>query len=259
MALRILGRGNCADDIAEMSYGCESSINLFFKTFVTEFVKNFYDDFVFIPTGDRLQLVLDSYAACGIPGGMGSMNCTHIGQDKCPVGLTHLCKGKEKFPTLSFNVVVDHFRQIHYCSAAYFGATNDLQICADDDFPIALAAGEYENVEYQLYRQDGTVMNCRGGFLICDGGMPKLACFMDPQHYRSSRPEVMFSEWLESIRKDVECTFGILKQRFRYFRNKIQHHTVDIIEAAIARRGLLQSFPDLLPGLGLQPLMGDLK
>jgi hypothetical protein len=79
MALRILGRGNCADDIAEMSYGCESSINLFFKTFVTEFVKNFYDDFVFIPTGDRLQLVLDSYAACGIPGGMGSMNCTHIG------------------------------------------------------------------------------------------------------------------------------------------------------------------------------------
>jgi len=27
----------------------------------------------------------------------------------------------------------------------------------------------------------------------------------------------------------------------------------------IARRGLLQSFPDLLPGLGLQVLMGDLK
>jgi len=46
MALRILGRGNCADDIAEMSYGCASSINVFFKTFVAEFVKNFYDEFV---------------------------------------------------------------------------------------------------------------------------------------------------------------------------------------------------------------------
>ena len=56
---------------------------------------------------------------------------------------------------------------------------------------------------------------------------------MDPMYHRSSRDKFLFSEWLESVRKDVECTFGILKQRFRYLRNKIQHHSVFIIEAAM--------------------------
>jgi hypothetical protein len=63
--------------------------------------------------------------------------------------------------------------------------------------------------------------------------MPKEGCFMDPQHHRSTRNEVLFAERLESVRKDVECTFGILKARFRYLRNKVQHHSMDIIEGAM--------------------------
>jgi hypothetical protein len=233
MALRILGRRNCADDIAEMSTGYGSSINHFFRTFVEQFSKLFYSDYVHVPEGNDLQRTMDSYAELGIPGGVGSMNATHLPWDKCPVSLYHLCKGKEKFPTLAFNCVVDHFKFIHYCSDAFFGATNDLQICADDDYPVKITQGLYRDVEYDLYRADGSVQRCRGAYIICDGGMPKHACFMDPMHHRSSRNEVLFSEWLESVRKDVECTFGILKQRFRYLRNKIQHHSVFIIQAAM--------------------------
>ena len=32
------------------------------------------------------------------------------------------------------------------------------------------------------------------------------------------KSEIRYSEWLESMRKDVECTFGILKGRFRVLR-----------------------------------------
>jgi hypothetical protein len=38
MAIRVLARGNCADDIAEMSDGHESTINSVFKYFVEKFV-----------------------------------------------------------------------------------------------------------------------------------------------------------------------------------------------------------------------------
>jgi hypothetical protein len=34
--------------------------------------------------------------------------------------------------------------------------------------------------------------------------------------------EKRFSEWIESVRKDVECAFGILKLRFRYLKNPIR-------------------------------------
>jgi hypothetical protein len=41
------------------------------------------------------------------------------------------------------------------------------------------------------------------------------------------RREIRFSEWLESMRKDVECTFGILKGRWRILKTGIRLHGVD--------------------------------
>ena len=45
-------------------------------------------------------------------------------------------------------------------------------------------------------------------------------------------PEVVFSEWLESVRKDVECAFGILKIRFRFLRGFVVYHDANTIENA---------------------------
>ena len=36
--------------------------------------------------------------------------------------------------------------------------------------------------------------------------------------------EHLFSEWLESVRKDVECTFGIMKGRFRQLKTGTRVH-----------------------------------
>ena len=41
---------------------------------------------------------------------------------------------------------------------------------------------------------------------------------------------VYFSEWLESLRKDVECVFGILKARFRILKNAINYHYHEDVE-----------------------------
>lgn len=37
---------------------------------------------------------------------------------------------------------------------------------------------------------------------------------------------------LESVRKDVECTFGIIKVRFRFFKNPIELHCEEYIDNA---------------------------
>ena len=39
--------------------------------------------------------------------------------------------------------------------------------------------------------------------------------------------ETRWSQWLESMRKDVECTFGILKGRWRILKSGIRLHGVD--------------------------------
>ena len=58
-------------------------------------------------------------------------------------------------------------------------------------------------------------------YVIVDGGY--LDWFVTMRGYGvSSEPEkYKFFDWVASVRKDVECFFGILKQRFRFFKNPI--------------------------------------
>ena len=231
MCLRILSRGNVPDDIAELSSGCPSTVNFIFKQFVTNFSKRFLSEFVKVHHGESEILMKNLYSALGLPGATGSMDCTHLWWNKCTESLKHLCKGKEKFPSLAFCALVDHFRYIQYISLAYFGASNDIQILEDDDFCRNLLNGGLKDYEYDMILDDGSKIRCKGGWIIVDGGMPQASVFINPMHERLSHDAIHWSEWLETIRKDVECTFGILKQRFRILLNRLEFHDRDIIES----------------------------
>ena len=45
--------------------------------------------------------------------------------------------------------------------------------------------------------------------------------------------EIRWSEFAESIRKDVECSFGILKKRFQLLKIKINWHNKNDIDNAV--------------------------
>ncbi len=64
--------------------------------------------------------------------------------------------------------------------------------------------------------------------MICDNGYlqwPTLICpFM--QSETNGEYEKCFSVNLESVRKDVECVFGILKGRFSYLDHCFKYHKV---------------------------------
>ena len=47
---------------------------------------------------------------------------------------------------------------------------------------------------------------------------------MDPFGFCDHMSKTYWSEWLESIRKDVECCFGILKTRFRILLDSLKYH-----------------------------------
>ena len=212
LVLRILGRGNCADDINEFIPAIgHSTINTIFHVFCQNFVSEFYSKYVNVPTGKQMKKVMEVYSRLGLPGAMGSMDCTHVRWDRCPRQFTNHCVGKEGFPTLAFQVVVDHSRRIHHVSRYFFGACNDQQITNNDTYPREFMQGRYRKVTYELKTSTGRTVKVSGGYLIVDGGYQKYVVFINPMHSRMSRDAVLWSEWMESVRKDVECTFGILK------------------------------------------------
>ena len=148
----MLGRGEVADTVSELSQIPRSSLHPILDKFVHRFSEAFYKDFVKFPTGESLVKVMSCYSKCGFPGAVGSMDCTHVTWNQCPVNLINNCTGRQKKPTLAFNCIVDHSRRILYCSnAPFFGAVNDITICHNDPLCIDLVRGKLRDVEFDVF------------------------------------------------------------------------------------------------------------
>jgi len=132
ISLRMLGRGSTHDDVAEPSYVSESHCGVIFRQFIRNFSRLFKEEFIRLPDERQLRSIMEIYAAIGFPGCVGSIDCTHIRWWNCPSTLQNLCHGKEGYPSLAFQIVVDHSRRILYVSPSYFGSLNDQNICNVD-------------------------------------------------------------------------------------------------------------------------------
>jgi hypothetical protein len=183
MALRQLATGATFQDIALLfNVGVETA-RRFFMDFIIMFSTKLFDLWVVPPVDERLKEVMNVYARLGLPGTIGSMDVTHVRWDRCPVYERHMHVGKEGYPTLAFQVVVDHCRLIHAVSSAFKGACNDQTIARNDEFPMKnLFGGKYKDVEYVLFDRDGVPKKCKGGHLITDGGYQQLAIYIQPCH-----------------------------------------------------------------------------
>lgn len=231
ICLRMLGRGDCADAVSEISEVSESHCRNIFLLFITNFRNKLEKDIIYAPQGDELRSIMDDYASLGLPGTVGSVDVTHVYMDKCPSNLSNLCTGKEKKTTLAFEVVVTHRKKIISVSQGEYGSLNDKTICKMDRFVADIMyARIYQDVESTIYNSNGEKIRIHGAHLICDGGYHKIPAMICPLTFRMEMKEVFWSEWVESVRKDVECTFGILKQRFRILKNSYQGHSLDYLE-----------------------------
>ena len=115
---------------------------------------------------------------------------------------------------------MNHRRQILACSEGSPARWNDIALATFDPLMQGLHEGSIlQDVLFSLYvyNTDGVVVqHCYcGRWLLVDNGYLAHSTTVCPFKTTKSRAEIRFSTWLESSRKDVECTFDILKGRWR--------------------------------------------
>jgi hypothetical protein len=66
-------------------------------------------------------------------------------------------------------------------------------------------------------------------YVIVENVYLQWLCTVPSFTVTSDVDEICWSKWLESMRKDVECTFGILKGRWRILKSGIQIQGVDAV------------------------------
>ncbi len=224
--LRILGRGNVFDECFDGSGCSESLIASFFHRFLDRFVARLFKCMVCPPVNaDELAEQMHIYERLGLNGACGSTDVTHVPLGKCPRNWQNSCTGKSGKPTLAYSATCSHSRRIFYCSAGFEGSKNDKTISKYDSFIGQVRTDPlYTNAVWPMNTSSGTVQRS-GAYLICDGGYHKWFEMMCGIKHTSSIPHSLWSCQLESVRKDIECCFGILKMRFTILANPLQYHS----------------------------------
>lgn len=131
-------------------------------------------------------------------------------------------------PTLAYSMTSSHSRKILHCSAGFFGSRNDKTISKHDSFIEEIRSNDiYTKFEWTMNVDENTTRVVKGVFLLCDGGYHKWAQMVCPLKHTSKLGHTLWSCQLESVRKDIECTFGILKVRFRVLQHPLPYMAKD--------------------------------
>ncbi len=88
--------------------------------------------------------------------------------------------------------------------------------------------GWFSKIWGQYYKETGGTGMEKGAYLICDNGYlrwPQLIC-----PYTADKPchteAGYFLSNIKSMRKDVECTFGIIKKRWQILNNGLNYQDI---------------------------------
>ena len=242
-SLRYLGRGWTFDDMRDVTYISRDVHRKFFHQFVRFGATALYPMYVSVPqTVEELQDCENEYNIAGFPGCIGSTDATHIPLEKVCVSLRQAHLGfKSKSTMRTYNLTCNHRRKILHTTSGHPGRWNDKTLVRFDSFMSNLRDGAFDDkIEFKLKTQQGMPTNddkqvgddrtltLKGAYVIVDNGYLEWSTTVPPLKSSCNRSELRFSQWLESMRKDVECTFGILKGRWRILKTGIRLHNTEV-------------------------------
>jgi hypothetical protein len=174
----------------------------------------------------------------GFPGAIGSTDATHIMLERVLYCLRQTHIGlKMSHTARTYNITVNHRRRILATTSGHPARWNDKTLALFDNFMTDLKDGIImDDILFDLYKSTAAAVNeidipipnivttrrYQGLWLLVNNGCFAWPTTVPPIKTTSSRTELRSSSWLESMRKDVECTFGILKGRWRILKTGIR-------------------------------------
>lgn len=235
-ALRILGRHSLPDCISEVTSISAESIRVWFRKFVLWYTKTQYERFVRLPNdSSEIEKIMYDYKLIGLPGFIGSMDGTVI-----PVMASYNQKmnyvgHKTQYTAVNVAFLVAHNMQILHVSPPFPSTCVDSMI-QKLDYSVHQIQTNPMFTQHPVKFQDssGNTIMREGVTILVDGGYPELKIFQTGGRDYCTYREGSYCACLESVRKDVERTFGVLKSRFKILKHGMRTSDHAIINCVIA-------------------------
>ena len=232
-SLRYLGRGWTLDeDLEQENTGIgEETFHPFLHKFIHFGSTRLYDEYVITPSQSNQDTTTHQheFAQAGCHGGIGSTDAVHVILEKVQRSVRNAHLGwKLSHTARTYNVTVNHRRRILFTTDGHPARWNDKTLILFDSFIKGIQDGEVlQDTKFILYEnKDGVIVeqDYLGCWVLCDNGYLEWSTTVPPYKCSGDRRAKRWSEWIESMRKDVECTFGILKGRWRILKTGIRLH-----------------------------------
>lgn len=232
--LRYLGRKCTFDDLEELTFISERTHGRFFQAFIDYGSTILYKAYVISPqTADEAKTHMHEMNLAGFNGAIGSMDASNVIIINCRYGLRQAHLGHKLSKTArTYNIIVNHRRRILASTGGHPSRWNDKTIVLFDEFIQDLRNGKVlcDN-EFELLERDAdgniTSAQYKGVWVQVDNGYLEWSITIPPYKCCSDLKEVRWSQWMESMRKDVECTFGILKKRWTILDKGIEASIIE--------------------------------
>ena len=219
-SLRYLGRGWTFDDCEEATAVGEETHRRFFHQFISVGSTILVQKYIHTPTTSAdIEKHMDEFKLAGMPGACASSDATSIVHELCSHRLQRVHKGfKTKHPTRTYNLTVNHRREILATTNGHPGSFNDKTLVMYDEFVSGVKSGSIlDDYEFELLEKRGNKIvpiKYKGVWIIVDNGYHNWSVTVPPISNSCRRDEIRWSEWLESMRKDVEVSFFFVLNMF---------------------------------------------
>ncbi|XP_015695402.1 uncharacterized protein LOC102709859 [Oryza brachyantha] len=208
--IRMLAYGTLADQLdEELKIGESTALECLGK-FAKGIIECFGSEYLHPPTVQEIEKLVQDNEAQGFPGMLGSIDCMHWIWKNCPKAWRGMfTRGDKGMPTMILEAVASQDLRIWHCFFGVAGAQNDINVLNKSSLFIEAIKGKAPRVHYNVNRND-----YEAGYYLADKIYPEWAAFVKSISRPQTEKDKLFSVKQESVRKDVECAFGVLQSRF---------------------------------------------
>ena len=203
-ALRQLGVGLAPVQMIDIYGMGEETARCCLVEFLDCFLEKYEEQYLKF---DLLEVVKENERVHGVPGLLGSLDCTHVDWFQCPTGHRGSYQGRSGKPSIILEAVGDCHRRVVHFFWGVPGAQNDINVLRSSRLIDKFLTGEYPSMDFEL---GGEKFN--KPWMLTDGIYPKWAVFCKSVGASSDPRWQHFKVMQERWRKDIECCFGIIKK-----------------------------------------------
>ena len=215
-AIRQLAYGSAADSFDEYLRMSEKTSRECMNTFCKGIIHLYRRKYLRKPTSDDVQKLYALHEARhGLPGMLGSLDCTHWAWANYPVAwMGQYMRGDHERPTIILEVVAS--QDLWFCHAFFgvAGSSNDINVLQQSSLFNDVYDDKAPDCSFDVHNS-----HYKHGYYLVDGIYPDWATFVKSFTCPQDDKRKKFKTAQESARKDVERAFGVLRQRWHVIHN----------------------------------------